>query len=80
MKRSTPKQATDAKPMSALQFIPCIDTTMTCESVCMTQRGLLVAVGTKVTFIERIARQATKVRMEDGSEEIVNPTCFTELR
>jgi hypothetical protein len=40
----------------------------------------MVHPGTKVTYLGHLPGQAVKVRMEDGSEEVVHPHCFPELR
>jgi hypothetical protein len=66
--------AVDAKPP------PSVILSMTCDRPCMTERGLLVQPGTKVTYLGHLGGQAIEVRMEDGSEEVVHPHCFPELR
>lgn len=53
---------------------------MTSDRPCMTDSGLLIQPGTKVTYMGHLPGQAVKVRMEDGSEEVVHPHCFPELR
>jgi hypothetical protein len=40
----------------------------------------MVHAGVKVTYLGQIAARAVRVVMEDGSEEIVHPHCFPELR
>lgn len=54
--------------------------TMTSDRPCISERGTMVHAGTKVTYAGHIARGAVKCTMEDGSEEILNPNCFPELR
>lgn len=56
------------------------DLTMTSDRPCISDRGMMVNVGTKVTYLGHLPGQAVKVRMEDGSEEVVHPHCFPELR
>lgn len=53
---------------------------MTSDRPCISDRGMMVNVGTKVTYLGHLPGQAVKVRMEDGSEEVVHPHCFPELR
>lgn len=53
---------------------------MTCDRPCVSVRGLLVQPGTEVTLLRQISRRAVEVRMSDGSVEVLNPTCFPELR
>jgi hypothetical protein len=53
---------------------------MTSDRPCISVRGLMVHAGVKVTYLCHIAGLAVKVRMEDGSEEILHPHCFPELR
>ena len=56
------------------------DLTMTSDRPCISERGVMVHAGVKVTYLGHIAARAVKVRMEDGSEEVVHPHCFPELR
>ena len=53
---------------------------MTCDRPCMSSRGLLVHPGVEVTLLRLLSRRAAQVQMEDGSIEVLNPTCFPELR
>ena len=53
---------------------------MTCDRLCRADSGTMVHPGTKVTYLGHLPGQAVKVRMEDGSEEVVHPHCFPELR
>ena len=53
---------------------------MVSDRPCISDRGMMVNVGTKVTYLGHLPGQAVKVRMEDGSEEVVHPHCFPELR
>lgn len=57
-----------------------IDLSMTSDRPCISERGMMINVGTKVTYLGHLPGQAVKVRMEDGSEEVVHPHCFPELR
>ncbi len=57
-----------------------IDFPMTCDRPCMTERGLMVHPGTRVMWDMRIAAHAVRVRMEDGSYEVVRPSCFRQSR
>lgn len=57
-----------------------IDLSMTSDRPCVSERGVMVHVGTKVTYVAHVGGQAVKCRMEDGSEEILHPHCFPELR
>ncbi len=57
-----------------------IDLSMTSDRPCISERGMMISVGTKVTYLGHLPGQAVKVRMEDGSEEVVHPHCFPELR
>jgi hypothetical protein len=55
---------------------------LTCDRPCMTLRGLLITVGTRVTYLSRdpgIAKPLL-VRMEDGSQEEVASECFRQWR
>lgn len=57
-----------------------IDLCMVSDRPCISDRGMMVNVGTKVTYLGHLPGHAVKVRMEDGSEEVVHPHCFPELR
>jgi len=57
-----------------------LDLSMTSDRPCISERGLMVHAGVKVTYLGHIAAKAVMVRMEDGSEEILHPHCFPELR
>lgn len=59
---------------------PLIDFPMTCDRPCMTQRGLLIEPGTEVAYLERSSTHAVKVRMADGSHEVVRLDCFQQGR
>jgi hypothetical protein len=56
------------------------DLSMTSDRPCISDSGAMVHAGTKVTYLGHLPGQAVKVRMEDGSEEVVHPHCFPELR
>ena len=56
------------------------DLTMTSDRPCVSERGMMVHAGTKVTYVGHMGGQAVKCRMEDGTEEILHPHCFPELR
>jgi hypothetical protein len=57
-----------------------VDLTMTSDRPCISERGFMVHAGVKVIYLGHIGTRAVRVRMEDGSEEIVHPHCFPELR
>jgi len=66
--------------MNRRNFAAPLDLSMTSDRPCISERGLMVHAGVKVTYLGHLAAQAVRVRMEDGSEEILHPRCFPELR
>lgn len=59
---------------------PRINLSMTSDRPCMAESGLMIHIGTTVTYVCHCSGQAVRVKMEDGSEEVVHPHCFPELR
>jgi hypothetical protein len=59
---------------------PLIDFPMTCDRTCMTVRGVLLQPGTEVHWLERVVAHKVRVRMPDGTEEIVHERCFRQTR
>lgn len=57
-----------------------VDLSMTSDRPCISERGMMVHAGTKVTYLGHVGSRAVKCKMEDGSEEILHPHCFPELR
>ena len=66
--------------MSARLNAPIIDFPMTCDRPCMTQRGLLIQLGTQVAYVERVTNDAVKARMPDDTLEVVRLDCFKQGR
>lgn len=45
-----------------------------------TETGKTIPAGTTVTYIGHVIGGMVKVRLQDGSEEIMHPNCFPTLR
>jgi hypothetical protein len=59
---------------------PGMETYMTSDRSGATERGKYVPAGTKVEYLGHLPGAAIRVRMADGSVEIMHPACFKELR
>lgn len=53
---------------------------MTSDKPGDTESGKHVPAGTTVEYLGHLPGYAIKVRLPDGSEEIMHPHCFAELR
>lgn len=53
---------------------------LTTDKAGVTESGKEIPIGTKCRYLGHVVGGAAKVRMPDGSEEIVNPHIFKELR
>jgi hypothetical protein len=53
---------------------------MTSDHDSTTESGKPVPAGTTVEYLGHLPGAAVKVRMPDGSEEVMHPNCFPELR
>lgn len=53
---------------------------LTTDKAGVTESGKEIPIGTKCRYLGHVAGGAVKVRMPDGSEEIVNPRIFKVFR
>lgn len=53
---------------------------MTSDREGITESGRKIQIGTTVTYICHVVGGMVRVCLEDGTEEIMHPNCFKELR
>lgn len=54
--------------------------TMTSDREGQTESGKRVPIGTTVEYLGHLPGAAIKVRLPDGSKDVMHPHCFPELR
>lgn len=57
-----------------------VDLSMRVTRAGETDKGVVVLVGTVVEYLGHVGGGAVRVRFEDGTEAIMHPACFDELR
>lgn len=53
---------------------------MTSDRDALSESDRMIKAGTTVEYVCHVAARAVRVRLPDGSEEIVNPNAFSQLR
>lgn len=59
---------------------PTLDLEMTTDRAGVTETGKEVPVGTSVIYVAHVPGGMVKVRLADGSVEVLHPHCFPTLR
>lgn len=57
-----------------------MDLTMKSDRLGKTESGVEVPIGTVVEYMGHVSGGAVRVRLPSGSEEVMSPLCFAQLR
>lgn len=57
-----------------------IDLSMTTDRLGYTESGMLVPIGTKVTYCGHVPGGMVRVELADGTKHVMHPHCFETLR
>lgn len=57
-----------------------VDMSMASDRDGQTESGKTIPAGTKVEYVAHVYGGAVKVKLPDGSVEVMSPNCFAQLR